>query len=133
MWYRIAKDGIGGGVIKSQKPEMSGEMIKFLLDQGRSLDDFYVNFKTNQSQLWEKVVQNVPQSDIDSNDPRFQTLKSQLENGRHYEEDSTNMLQVEKGKGGMSMKNGEGVTQYNSGKGDPSVFYDNLPSNKSLV
>ena len=33
MWYRIAKDGIGGGVIKSQKPEMSGEMIKFLLDQ----------------------------------------------------------------------------------------------------
>ena len=92
-----------------------------------------MNFKTNQSQLWEKVVQNVPQSDIDSNDPRFQTLQSQLENGRHYEEDSTNMLQVEKGKGGMSMKNGEGVTQYNSGKGDPSVFYDNLPSNKSLV
>jgi hypothetical protein len=43
------------------------------------------------------------------------------------------MLQVEKGKGGMSMKNGEGTIQYNSGKGDPSVFYDNLPSNKTLV
>lgn len=133
MWYRTAKDGFGGGVTRSPKPELTDEMVKFLLEQGRSIDDFYVNTKENQAQMWQMVNNVNPQPEAETNDPRFQTIQEQLSNGRHYEEDSINMLQREKGNGGMRMKNGEGFTQYSSGKGDPSIFVDNLPSNKTLV
>jgi hypothetical protein len=129
MWYRIAKEGVASGAIKT-KPDISQDMIKFLLDQGRSIDEFYINSKLDQSEIWDSL-NNGARYPTKEPLPIYQTLEDQLED-RHYEEDTVNMLQVEKGKGGMYMKNGEGFTQYNSGK-TPTVFYDNLPFNKTLV
>lgn len=130
MWYRIAKDSIGGGAIKT-KPDITQDMVKFLLDQGRNLDEFYINSKVEQSEAWD-TLNNGASYPADEQLPIYQTLEDQLED-RHYEEDSINMLQVEKGKGGMRLKDGNGLVQYNSGKGMPSVFVDNLPFNKTLV
>jgi hypothetical protein len=61
-------------------------------------------------------------------------MEEQLEATRHQgvDREPNNMLQAEKGSGGMSMLNGEGVPQYASGKG-ARMFYDNLPSNQTLV
>lgn len=66
--------------------------------------------------------------------PSFTSLEEQLEATRHNTVDSepNNMLQAEKGNGGMTMLNGSGVAQYASGKG-ARMFYDNLPSNQTLV
>ena len=66
--------------------------------------------------------------------PAFTSIEEQLEATRHHsvESETNNMLQAEKGKGGMTMLNGEGVPQYASGKG-ARMFYDNLPSNQTLV
>jgi hypothetical protein len=66
--------------------------------------------------------------------PAFTSMEEQLEATRHdtVDREPNNMLQAEKGKGGMTMLNGNGVPQYASGKGAP-MFYDNLPSNRTLV
>ena len=66
--------------------------------------------------------------------PTFTSIEEQLEATRHQSVDRepNNMLQAEKGNGGMSMLNGQGVPQYASGKG-ARMFYDNLPSNQTLV
>lgn len=67
--------------------------------------------------------------------PTETTMEEQLEETRHNTIDSVpnNMLQAEKGKGAMELLNGRGFPQYASGKGDPSVFMDNLPSTITLV
>lgn len=120
----------GGGAVKN-KPDVTVDMANFLLDQGKALDLFYVDSKKKQGDMWRSVNTGEKYQE-EEQDPRLQTLEDQLEE-RHYEEDSTNMLQSEKGNGGMYMKNGEGTYQYNSGKGMPSIFYDNLPANQTWV
>lgn len=130
MWYKFAKSETGETAVKTQ-PDISGDMIKFLLDQGRDLDEFYIDSKTKQSEIWESLTEDVRYPENEPL-PIYQTLEDQLEE-RHSEEDTVNMLQVEKGKGGMRLKNGEGIYQYNSGKGMPSIFYDNLPFNETWV
>jgi hypothetical protein len=67
--------------------------------------------------------------------PTETTVENQLEELRHDTIDNVpnNMLQAEKGRGGMTLLNGNGFPQYSSGKGDPSVFMDNLPSTVTLV
>ena len=66
--------------------------------------------------------------------PAFTSMEEQLEATRHetVDREPNNMLQAEKGSGGMTMLNGNGVPQYASGKG-ARMFYDNLPSNQTLV
>jgi hypothetical protein len=66
--------------------------------------------------------------------PAFTSMEEQLEATRHdtVDREPNNMLQAEKGNGGMAMFNGKGVPQYASGKG-ARMFYDNLPSNQTLV
>lgn len=66
--------------------------------------------------------------------PSETTLEEQLEATRHDTIDSVpnNMQQAEKGRGGMELLNGNGAPQYASGKGG-RLFYDNLPSNITLV
>ena len=66
--------------------------------------------------------------------PAFTSMEEQLEATRHdtVDREPNNMLQAEKGNGGMTLLNGRGATQYASGKGAP-MFYDNLPSNQTLV
>ena len=66
--------------------------------------------------------------------PAFTSMEEQLEATRHQgvDREPNNMLQAEKGSGGMTMLNGNGVPQYASGKG-ARMFYDNLPSNQTLV
>jgi hypothetical protein len=67
--------------------------------------------------------------------PTFTTIEEQLESTRHDTVDNVpnNMLQAEKGRGSMYLFNGNGAPQYASGKGDPSLFMDNLPSTMTLV
>jgi hypothetical protein len=62
--------------------------------------------------------------------PLFSNLESQLEEIRTGEDPLG--ISVEKGQGGMYMKNGEGTYQYSSGKGAP-MFQDNFPSSKQLI
>ena len=66
--------------------------------------------------------------------PGFTSMEEQLEATRHdtVDREPNNMLQAEKGNGGMTLLNGRGAVQYASGKGAP-MFYDNLPSNQTLV
>ena len=66
--------------------------------------------------------------------PAFTSMEEQLEATRHdtVDREPNNMLQAEKGNGGMTMLNGRGIPQYASGKG-ARMFYDNLPSNQTLV
>ena len=66
--------------------------------------------------------------------PNQTTLEEQLEATRHDTIDNipNNMQQAEKGNGGMELFNGNGAPQYASGKGG-RLFYDNLPSNITLV
>lgn len=66
--------------------------------------------------------------------PSETTLEEQLEATRHetVDREPNNSLQAEKGKGGMTLLNGNGAPQYASGKG-ARMFYDNLPSNQTLV
>lgn len=63
--------------------------------------------------------------------PLFSNIETQLDQIRS-DENPVGMIDIEKGQGGMYMKNGEGVTQYSSGKGAP-MFQDNFPSNKQLI
>ena len=100
MWYRIAKEGVASGAIKT-KPDISQDMIKFLLDQGRSIDEFYINSKLDQSEIWDSL-NNGARYPTEEPLPIYQTLEDQLED-RHYEEDTVNMLQVEKGKTSLNL------------------------------
>lgn len=78
---------------------------------------------------------NIPTQNMEEKEevisPLFSNLESQL-NKIRSDEDPAGMPDVEKGQGGMYMKNGEGTTQYASGKGAP-MFQDNFPSDKQLI
>lgn len=63
--------------------------------------------------------------------PLFSNIESQL-NKIRSDDNPAGMTDVEKGQGGMYMKNGEGVSAYASEKGAP-MFQDNFPSDKQLI
>lgn len=130
------------------------ELIKLLEDMDLTVDD-YCNMTDNvKKSLWDIIINKVDtnlynsvndsdtpvfeavearrHSDFHDN-PEFTPLESQLESARHNTvNEPNNMLQAEKGRGGMFLLNGNGFPQYSSGKGDP-IFMDNLPSSKRLV
>lgn len=130
MWYKLAKSG-AESVPTKKEPDVTEDMLEFLLDQGKGLDNFYINSKIQQSDLFKSLTTG---EEYPENEPLpiYQTLEDQLEE-RHSKGVPVNEQSFEKGKGGMRFKNGEGIFQYNSGKGMPSVFYDDLPFNKTLV
>jgi hypothetical protein len=109
MWYKIAFEN--NTQIKSNSS---------LIEQA---EKFYPEIQNNSKEL-----------NIRPN-PTFITIEEQLESTRHDTVDNVpnNMLQAEKGRGGMFLFNGNGAPQYASGKGDPSLFMDNLPSTMTLV
>jgi hypothetical protein len=109
MWYKIAFEN------NTQMKSNSS-----LIEQP---EKFYPEIQNNSKEL-----------NIRPN-PTFITIEEQLESTRHDTVDNVpnNMLQAEKGRGGMFLFNGNGAPQYASGKGDPSLFMDNLPSTMTLV
>ena len=85
-------------------------------------------------------IQNLPDLNIPTQNkeeeeevlsPLFSNLESQL-NKIRSDDNPAGMTDIEKGQGGMYMKNGEGVSAYASGKGAP-MFQDNFPSDKQLI
>lgn len=78
-----------------------------------------------------KIPANLLEEEENIDAPLFSNIESQLDLIRS-DDDPVGVPDVEKGKGGMYMKNGEGVYQYSSGKGAP-MFQDNFPSDKQLI
>lgn len=131
------------------------ELVKILKDLNISDEEFCAMPEEAQKSIWDILVTkndtNLYNSVNDSDTPGFDatearrhsphhtnptetTLEEQLEATRHDTVNNTpnNMLQREKGNGGMFLLNGAGAAQYASGKGG-RLFYDNLPSNITLV
>ena len=136
--------------------QLRPELVKILKDLGITDDEYCAMPIQQQKMIWDILVTktdtNLYNSVNDSDTPGFDatearrhspyhtnpaytTLEEQLEATRHNTVDNVpnNMQQAEKGRGGMSLLNGNGFPQYSSGKGDPSIFMDNLPSNITLV
>lgn len=136
--------------------ELRPELVKILKDLGISVDQYCNLPDQSKKYIWDVLVYkddtNLYNSVNDSDspgleasearrhspfhtNPAFTTLEEQLEATRHNTVDNVpnNMLQAEKGRGGMHLLNGAGAVQYATGKGDPSFFMDNLPSNITLV
>lgn len=78
-----------------------------------------------------KIPAFLPEGEENIKSPLFSNIESQL-NEIRSDEDPVGMPDIEIGQGGMYMKNGEGVTQYSSGKGAP-MFQNNFPSSKQLI
>ena len=136
--------------------ELRPELVKILKDLGISVDQYCNLPDESKKYIWDVLVNkndtNLYNSVNDSDTPGFDaaearrhspyhsnptmtTMEEQLEATRHNTVDNepNNMLQAEKGRGGMHLLNGNGAPQYATGKGDPSFFMDNLPSNITLV
>lgn len=136
--------------------ELRPELVKILKDLGISVDQYCNLPEQSKKYIWDVLVYkddtNLYNSVNDSDspgleasearrhspfhtNPAFTTIEEQLEATRHNTVDNVpnNMLQAEKGRGGMHLLNGSGAVQYATGKGDPSIFMDNLPSNITLV
>ena len=153
----IQKDSISNnGVPQSEIPtELRPELIKILGDLGISADQYCNLPAESQKYIWDILVykndtnlyNEIEDSDtpgFDANEarrhspfhqnPSFTTIEEQLEATRHDTVDNVpnNMQQAEKGNGGMYLFNGNGAPQYASGKGG-RLFYDNLPSDRTLV
>ena len=135
--------------------ELRPELVKILKDLGISVDQYCKLPDASKKYIWDILVNkddtNLYNSVNDSDTPGFDatearrhspyhpnptetTLEEQLNATRHNTVDNepNNMLQAEKGRGGMFLFNGAGAAQYASGKG-ARLFYDNLPSNQTLV
>jgi hypothetical protein len=85
--------------------------------------------------LGKQIIPNViqPEPEIveeDEMSPLYTSLESQLNNIRP--EDQTSMNMYQKGKGGLSLLNGEGEYRLKSGKG-ATMFFDNMPSDRTLI
>jgi hypothetical protein len=78
-----------------------------------------------------KIPAYLPEGEENIKSPLFSNIESQL-NEIRSDEDPIGTPDIEKGQGGMYMKNGEGVSAYASGKGAP-MFQDNFPSDKQLI
>lgn len=135
--------------------QLRPELMKILKDLGITEDQYCEMDSAQQKMIWDILVtkndtnlyNSVNDSDTPGFDatearrhspyhanPSFTTLEEQLEATRHDTVDNVpnNMLQREKGNGDMFLLNGSGAAQYASGKG-ARMFYDNLPSNQTLV
>lgn len=135
--------------------ELRPELVKILKDLGVSVEQYCNLPDESKKYIWDILVNkddtNLYNSVNDSDTPGFDaaearrhspyhknpnetTLEEQLEATRHdtVDNEPNNMLQAEKGRGGMFLLNGSGAAQYASGKGG-RLFYDNLPSNQTLV
>ena len=136
--------------------QLRPELVKILKDLGITDDEYCSMPIQQQKMIWDILVTktdtNLYNSVNDSDTPGFDatearrhspyhtnpaytTLEEQLEATRHNTVDNVpnNMQQAEIGRGGMSLLNGNGFPQYSSGKGDPSIFMDNLQYNITLV
>jgi hypothetical protein len=153
----IQNDSISNNEVpQSEIPtELRPELIKILSDLGISPDQYCNLPEESQKYIWDILVykndtnlyNEMEDSDTPGFDatearrhspyhqnPSFTTLEEQLEATRHDTVDNVpnNMQQAEKGNGGMALLNGNGAPQYASGKGG-RLFYDNLPSDRTLV
>lgn len=131
------------------------ELIKILKDLGITDEEYCAMPEQQQKLIWDILVtkndtnlyNSVNDSDTPGfdatearrhspfhNNPTLTTIEEQLEATRHdtVDNEPNNMQQAEKGRGGMFLFNGNGAPQYASGKGG-RLFYDNLPSNQTLV
>lgn len=153
----VQQDSISSNEVpQSEIPtELRPELVKILKDLGISADQYCNLPEASQKYIWDVLVykndtnlyNEVNDSDSPGFDaaearrhspyhsnPAFTTMEEQLEATRHdtVDNEPNNMQQAEKGRGGMFLLNGSGAAQYASGKGD-KLFYDNLPSNQTLV
>lgn len=135
--------------------ELRPELVKILKDLNISVEQYCQLPDESKKSIWDILINksdtNLYNSVNDSDTPGFDatearrhspyhknpnetTLEEQLGATRHESVDSVpnNMLQREKGNGAMFLLNGAGAVQYSSGKGG-RLFYDNLPSNRTLV
>lgn len=135
--------------------ELRPELVKILKDLNITEDQYCAMDDRAKKNIWDILVtkndtnlyNSVNDSDTPGfdatearrhspyhNNPSYTTIEEQLESTRHNTVDNepNNMLQREKGNGAMSLLNGAGAAQYASGKGG-KLFYDNLPSNQTLV
>jgi hypothetical protein len=135
MWYRSAF--IGGGAVSPQQQaikDMTNQMSDFVLEQGRELDEYYAEAKTDQADLWTHLVERDHAVGFDGMDhpgytnPEETTIENQLEPGRH-QSNNTNMQEQEATNGFMLTR---GIDAYNSGKG-ALMYKSNMPSSVTLI
>ena len=154
MWYRSAY--IGGGAVSKDKQsndDFKNQISDFVLEQGRELDEYYAEAKTDQADLWTQLVERdhaVGYDDLDEEagvieghvtqatearrhspdhaNPEFTTIEEQLEPGRH-QSNNTNMQEQEATNGFMLTR---GIDAYNSGKG-ALMHKSNMPSSVTLI
>jgi len=154
MWYRSAF--IGGGAVSPQQQaikDMTNQMSDFVLEQGRELDEYYAEAKTDQADLWTHLVKRDHAVGYDGMDemageiegpvtqatearrhhpgytnPEETTLENQLEPGRH-QSNNKNMQKQEATNGFMLTR---GIDAYNSGKG-ALMYKSNMPSSVTLI
>lgn len=143
-------------VPQNQIPDqLRPELVKILGDLGISPDQYCNLPAESQKFIWDVLVykndtnlyNEIEDSDTPGFDatearrhspyhsnPAYTTIEEQLEATRHDTVDNVpnNMQQAEKGSGDMYLFNGNGAPQYASGKG-ARMFYDNLPSDRTLV
>ncbi len=124
MWYRIAQNSIGGGIISSpnlQEGEQLLPQVKNLLDQMQiSLDAYRKLSEQQRNQLLDLLS-------ISKDSPEFLTLEEQLKNTREDDPVFQSMSSTENIRGDMLIR---GVPQYNVGKG--ADMFQDLPSNITL-
>lgn len=120
MWYKIAKNSIGGGIISS--PDLQEDVllpqIKSLLDQMKISLDVYRKLSDQQR----NELLNLLSASTDS--PEFLTLEEQLKAARENDPVFQSMGSTENIRGEMLIR---GIPQYNVGKG--ADMFQDLPSN----
>lgn len=120
MWYKIAQNSIGGGIISS--PDLQEDVllpqIKSLLDQMKISLDVYRKLSDQQR----NELLNLLSASTDS--PEFLTLEEQLKAARENDPVFQSMGSTENIRGEMLIR---GIPQYNVGKG--ADMFQDLPSN----
>jgi hypothetical protein len=120
MWYKIAQNSIGGGIISS--PDLQEDVllpqIKSLLDQMKISLDVYRKLSDQQR----NELLNLLSASKDS--PEFLTLEEQLKAARENDPVFQSMGSTENIRGEMLIR---GIPQYNVGKG--ADMFQDLPSN----
>lgn len=123
MWYKIAQNSIGGGIISS--PDLQEDVllpqIKSLLDQMKISLDVYRKLSDQQR----NELLNLLSASTDS--PEFLTLEEQLKAARENDPVFQSMGSTENIRGEMLIR---GIPQYNVGKG--ADMFQDLPSNITL-
>jgi len=123
MWYKIAQNSIGGGIISS--PNLQEDVllpqIKSLLDQMKISLDAYRKLSEEQRQQLLNLLS------LSQDSPEYLTLEEQLKALREDDPVFQSMSSTENIRGDMLIR---GVPQYNVGKG--ADMFQDLPSNITL-